>query len=150
MSVNNHETIRAILRECSTVAIVGLSSKPDRPSHGVALYLQSAGYRVIGVNPNEREVDGFPVYPTLNSVPERIDVVDIFRRSESVAPIVDEAIQIGVRAIWMQEGVVNEEAARRAIGAGLMVVIDRCMLKEHARMAHSETFARVRCPEGDV
>jgi uncharacterized protein len=148
MRMNDPETIRAILRECSTIAVVGLSSKPDRPSHGVASYLQSVGYRVIGVNPNEKEIAGFPVYPNLSSVPERIGVVDIFRRSDHVGTIVDEAIKVGARAIWMQEGVMDDGAARSAAGAGLLVVVNRCMLKEHARLAPGETLPRNRNLEG--
>ncbi|MBI3950765.1 MAG: CoA-binding protein [Acidobacteria bacterium] len=142
MRINDPETIKMILRECSTIAVVGLSSKPDRPSHGVAGYLQSAGYRIIGVNPNETEVLGQKVYPSLSAVPDRIDVVDIFRRSDKVAPIVDEAIEIGARAIWMQEGVVDDMAAQKALKAGLMVVVNRCMLKEHLKLRAEESPRR--------
>lgn len=134
MKINDPETIERILRECSTIAIVGLSSKPNRPSYGVAQYLQSVGYRIVPVNPNEVEVLGERAYPDLLSVPFKVDVVDIFRRPEHVLPIVEQAIAVGARAVWMQEGVVSEEAARRALEAGLLVVMNRCMLKEHLRL----------------
>lgn len=114
--------------------MVGLSSKPWRPSHGVAEYLQRAGYRVIPVNPNETEVLGEKAYPNLEAVPEKVDIVNVFRRPEFVPEIVEAAIRIGAPAIWMQEGVVNEAAAERARQAGLLVVMDRCILKEHRRL----------------
>lgn len=134
MKINDPETIEKILTESSTIAVVGLSSKPTRPSHGVARYLQSVGYRIIPVNPNETEVLGEKAYPNLGAVPESIDMVDIFRRSDKVAPTVDEAIKVGARAVWMQEGVVDEQAARKAQEAGLLVVMNRCSLKEHMRL----------------
>jgi predicted CoA-binding protein len=124
--------IDEILRNCRTIAVVGLSSNPTRPSYRVASYMQAQGYRVIPVNPNETKVLGEPSYPSLASVPGTIDLVDIFRKSEDVLPIVEEAIARGAKAIWMQEGVVNEEAAARAAQAGLPVVMDRCWRKEHA------------------
>jgi len=123
-----------ILNSSRTVAIVGLSSKPDRPSYKVASYLKEQGYKMIPVNPAEREILGETCYPDLVSAPESIDVVDIFRRSEDVPPIVLEAIRIGAKAVWMQEGVINEEAAARASEAGLMVVMDKCMRKEHLKL----------------
>jgi len=126
--------IERILREARTVAVVGLSPRPERPSYGVASYLQQQGYRIIPVNPTVDQVLGKRSYPDLKSVPERIDVVDIFRRSEEVPAVVEEAIQVGARVIWMQEGVINEAAAARAREAGLEVVMDRCMLKEHQRL----------------
>jgi hypothetical protein len=126
--------IERILREARTVAVVGLSPRPERPSYGVASYLQQQGYRIIPVNPTVDQVLGERSYPDLKSVPERIDVVDIFRRSEEVPAVVEEAIQVGARVIWMQEGVINEAAAARAREAGLEVVMDRCMLKEHKRL----------------
>lgn len=126
--------IERILREARTVAVVGLSPRPERPSYGVASYLQQQGYRIIPVNPTVDQVLGERSYPDLKSVPERIDVVDIFRRSEEVPAVVEEAIQVGARVIWMQEGVINEAAAARAREAGLEVVMDRCMLKEHQRL----------------
>ncbi|MCE5306921.1 MAG: CoA-binding protein [Acidobacteriales bacterium] len=125
--------ITELLRTARTIAVVGLSSKKARPSHGVTDYMQHAGYRIIPVNPNETEVLGEKAYPDLDSVTEKIDIVDIFRRSEFVSDIVDAAIRIGARAVWMQEGVVDEEAAKRARQAGLIVVMDRCILKEHRK-----------------
>lgn|SRR5690242_16014403 len=129
------DIIPEILRSSKTIAVVGLSSKRYRPSFGVSQYMQRAGYRIVPVNPNEREVLGEKAYARLEDIPSeiRIDIVDIFRRSEEVAPVVESAIRIGARYIWMQEGVVDEAAARRAREAGLGVVIDRCILKEHQR-----------------
>ncbi|PYT20560.1 MAG: CoA-binding protein [Acidobacteria bacterium] len=126
--------IASVLRSARTIAVIGLSSKRYRPSHGVAEYMQSAGYRIIPVNPFETEVLGEKTYPELDRVPGTVDIVDIFRRSEFVPEIVEAAIRIGARAIWMQEGVVHEEAAAKARAAGLAVVMDRCILKEHRRL----------------
>ncbi len=126
--------IASVLRSARTIAVVGLSSKRYRPSHGVAEYMQSSGYRIIPVNPFETEVLGEKTYPELDRVPGTVDIVDIFRRSEFVPEIVEAAIRIGARAIWMQEGVVHEEAAAKARAAGLEVVMDRCILKEHRRL----------------
>ena len=123
-----------VLRDAHTIAVVGLSSSKFRPSYGVSQYMQSAGYRIIPVNPNEREALGEKAYARLEDVPEKIDIVDIFRRSEFVAEIVDAAIRVGARAIWMQEGVADEAAARRARDAGLFVIMDSCILKEHRRL----------------
>ncbi|MGD9117005.1 MAG: CoA-binding protein [Dehalococcoidia bacterium] len=123
-----------ILHSSRVVAVVGLSTKPERPSHRVASYLKENGYRIIPVNPEEKEIVGETSYPDLASIPERVDVVDIFRRSEEVPAIVEEAIKIGAKAVWMQEGVVNKAAASRAREAGLMVIMDRCMRKEHLRL----------------
>ena len=123
-----------ILNSSRTIAVVGLSSKPDQPSYRVASYLKEQGYKMIPVNPAEQEILGERCYPDLASIPESIDVVDIFRRSEKVPPIVEEAIRIGANAVWMQEGVINEEAAAQARKAGLMVVMDKCMRKEHQRL----------------
>ena len=123
-----------ILNFSRVVAVVGLSSKPDRPSYKVASYLKEQGYEIIPVNPTEKEILGEPCYPDLASIPELVDVVDIFRRSEEAPPIVEETIRMGARAVWMQEGVINEEAAARAREAGLIVVMDKCMRKEHRRM----------------
>src|SRR6266849_2162760 len=131
--INDPETIARILDQCRTIAVVGLSSKSTRPSHGVAAYMQRHGYRVIPVNPNEREVLGEKAYASLTEVPDRIDLVDVFRRSEEAGAAVDEAIAIGAKAVWLQEGVIDHDAAERALNAGLMVVMDRCWLKEHAR-----------------
>jgi hypothetical protein len=124
-----------ILRECRTVAVVGMSPDSERPSHSVASYLSEHGYNVIPVNPWVKQVLGKVSYPDLSSVPEPVEVVDIFRRSEDVMPVVDEAIRIGAKVVWMQEGVVNEEAAARARDAGLLVVMDKCMRKEHLRLS---------------
>ena len=125
--------IRSILEESKTVAVVGLSPREERDSHRVAKYLQSQGYRIIPVNPNADEILGERSYPDLASVPEPIDVVDVFRRSEAVPEIVEEAIKVGARTVWMQQGVIHEEAAARAREAGLQVVMDRCMMIEHRR-----------------
>jgi predicted CoA-binding protein len=126
-------TIPELLAASKTIAVVGLSSRRTRPSYGVSEYMQSQGYRIIPVNPNETEVLGEKAYPDLGSVPEKIDIVDIFRRPEHVPAIVEAAIRIGARAVWMQEGIVHEQAAERARAAGLEVVMDRCILKEHRR-----------------
>jgi uncharacterized protein len=123
-----------LLRNAKTIAVVGLSSRRTRPSYGVSEYMQSAGYRIIPVNPNESEVLGEKAYRSLDDVPEHIDIVDIFRRSEMVPEVVDAAIRIGAHGVWMQEGVIHEDAAKRARAAGLEVVMDRCILKEHRRM----------------
>jgi uncharacterized protein len=127
--------ISDILLSVRTIAVVGLSGKRYRPSYGVAEYLQRAGYRIIPVNPEEKEVLGEKSYPDLDSVPEPVDLVDIFRRSEFVPEIVEAAIRKGAKVVWMQEGVIHPEAARRAEEAGLMVVMDRCILKDHRRLA---------------
>ena len=129
------DAIADLLRSSKTIAVVGLSSKRFRPSFGVTQYMQSAGYRIIPVNPNETEVLGEKSYPSLEAIPPeiKIDIVDIFRRSEEVPPIVESAIKTGARAIWMQEGVINEAAAARAREAGLEVVMDLCILKERRR-----------------
>ena len=129
--------ISEILHSCRTIAVVGLSSKRFRPSFGVAEYLNRSGYRIIPVNPHETEVLGERCYPDLESIPEPVDLVDIFRRSEHVPEIVEAAIRKGAKAVWMQEGVVHERAARRAEDAGLAVVMDRCILKDHRRMAYA-------------
>jgi predicted CoA-binding protein len=123
-----------ILRSARTIAVVGLSSKRFRPSYGVSEYMQRAGYRIIPVNPEETEVLGEKCYPDLDSVPEAVDIVDIFRRSEFVPEIVEAAIRKGAKAVWMQEDVIHEDAARRAEEAGLDVVMDRCILKDHRRL----------------
>lgn len=125
--------IDEILKTCRTIAVVGLSGKRHRPSYGVSEYMQRAGYRIIPVNPHEVEVLGEKSYPRLEDVPEKVDVVNIFRRSEYVPPLVDSAIRVGARAIWMQEGVEDPEASEKARRAGLLVVVDRCILKEHRR-----------------
>jgi uncharacterized protein len=129
--------ISDILHSCRTIAVVGLSGKRYRPSYGVAEYLKRVGYRIIPVNPHETEVLGERAYPDLESIPGPVDMVDIFRRSEFVPEIVEAAIRIGAKAVWMQEGVVHESAAQRAEEAGLAVVMDRCILKDHRRFAHA-------------
>ena len=125
------DAIAELLQSAHKIAVVGLSSSPLRPSHGVAAYMQSHGYKIIPVNPEITNALGETAYPSLLDVPEKIDIVDIFRRSENVPPVVDQAIQLKVRAIWMQEGVVHNQAAEKARRAGIFVVMDRCILKEH-------------------
>jgi predicted CoA-binding protein len=128
------QQIKDLLQKAHTIAVVGLSSSRLRASYGVSQYMQSAGYRIIPVNPNEKEVLGEKSYSRLEDVPEKIDVVDVFRRSEFVPEIVDAAIRVGARAIWLQDGVVDEAAAQRARDAGLFVVMDACILREHRRL----------------
>jgi hypothetical protein len=123
-----------ILERTRTVAVVGLSSRPERPAHSVPAYLQRQGYRIIPVNPTLEQALGEVAYPDLLAVPEPVDVVQIFRRSEDVPPVVEQAIQIGAKAVWMQEGIINEEAADRARRAGLAVVMDVCMRVAHQRL----------------
>src|SRR5882672_3159407 len=125
------DPIAEILRGAKTIAVVGLSDNPLRPSHGVAAYLQSHGYRIIPVNPEIKSSLGEKAYPSLLEVPEKIDIVDIFRRPEFVEEVVDQAIQLKVPAIWMQEDVIHEKAAEKARKAGIFVVMDSCILKEH-------------------
>jgi predicted CoA-binding protein len=125
---------KEILDQSHVVAIVGASPKEGRASNHVMSYLKKCGYRIIPVNPTEKKVLDEVCYPDLSSIPEKVDVVDIFRRSEDVTPIVEDAIKIGAKAVWMQEGIVNEEAATKAREAGLKVVMDRCMQKEHIRL----------------
>lgn len=127
------DPITSILERYKTLAIVGLSSRPSRPSHGVASYLKARGYRIIPVNPNEGSVLGEKAYASLDDVPGPVEVVVIFRRPEHVPEVVERAIRKGAKAVWMQEGVIHEEAAQRARQAGLEVVQDRCILKEHAK-----------------
>ena len=126
-----------ILKSARTIAVVGLSSKRYRPSYGVTEYMQRNGYRIIPVNPFEVEVLGEKAYASLDDVREPVDIVNVFRRSEHVPDIVEAAIRIGAKCIWMQEDVVDDEAAARAHAAGLAVVMDRCILKEHQRLTHS-------------
>ena len=123
-----------ILNEYNTVALVGVSPNPKQASCRVASYLDKHGYEVIPVNPHAREILGKTSYPNLSAIAEAVEVVDIFRSSEQVMPIVDEAIKIGAKAVWMQEGVINEQAASKARDAGLLVVMDKCMRKEHLRL----------------
>ncbi|MDQ6788163.1 MAG: CoA-binding protein [Acidobacteriota bacterium] len=130
MSYADAETIKRILNECRTIAVVGLSSNPMRPSNGVASFMQKKGYKVIPVNPNESMVLGEKAFMNLSAIEEKIDLVDIFRRSDEAGEVVDEAIRIGAKAVWLQEGVVDKAAAKRAEDAGLLVVMDRCWLKD--------------------
>jgi len=129
--------ISEVLHSARTIAVVGLSGKRYRPSYGVAEYLKRAGYRIIPVNPMEKEVLGERCYPDLESIPEPVDLVDVFRRSEFVPEIVEAAIRIGAKAVWMQEGVIHEAAAARAEAAGLAVVMDHCILKDLRRLAYA-------------
>jgi predicted CoA-binding protein len=122
-----------ILISARTIAVVGLSPDPRRPSHGVARYLQRAGYRIIPVNPNVDEVLGERAYPSLRQISEAVDVVEVFRRSEFVGPIVDDAIAIKASALWLQDGVIDEDAAARARASGMDVVMDDCMMRRHAQ-----------------
>ncbi len=128
-------TVQDILEKSKVIAVVGLSPKPHRDSHEVARYMQDNGYRIIPVYPRADSILGEKVYPDLKSIPEKVDVVDIFRKSQDVPPVVDEAIEIGAKAVWMQLGIVHEGAAAKAREAGLGVVMDRCMLVEHRNLA---------------
>jgi len=128
------EELRRILRTYKTVAVIGLSDRPDRDSHRVAAYLQQHGYRIVPVNPNVATVLGEPAYPGLREVPVPVDVVDIFRKPDAVPEIVEDAIAMGARVIWMQEGIAHNAAADRARAAGLEVVMNKCMLKEHRKL----------------
>jgi predicted CoA-binding protein len=125
------DPIRELLQHSKTIAVVGLSDSPLRPSHGVSAYMQTHGYRIIPVNPEIRLSLGEKSYPTLAAVPEKIDIVNIFRRPEFVEAIVDQAIALKIPAVWMQEEVINEKAAEKARKAGMFVVMNRCILKEH-------------------
>ena len=125
------DPIRELLARAKTIAVVGLSENPLRPSHGVSAYMQSQGYRIIPVNPFIQEALGEKAYPTLAAVPEKIDIVNIFRRPEFVETIVRQAIELKIPAVWMQEGVINEPAAQMAREAGMFAAMDRCILKEH-------------------
>ena len=127
-----------ILKNSQIVAVVGASANPERPSNRVASYLKENGYKIIPVNPGEKIILEETSYPDLASIPDEVDVVDIFRKPEDVLPIVREAISIGAKAVWMQEGVINEEAAAEARKAGLQVVMDKCMLKEHSKLKDTE------------
>lgn len=128
-------TLQQIFSTYTTIAVVGLSPKTNRPSNQVASYLQQVGYRIIPVNPGQSSILGEQCYPDLQSIPEPVEVVDIFRRADQVEPIVRDAIAIGARVIWMQQGIVNEEAAALAVQAGLTVIMDRCMKVDHLQYA---------------
>lgn len=127
------DTIFDILTKYKTIAVVGLSSNPTRPSYGVTEYMQSAGYQIIPVNPNETDVLGEPSYASLEDVPQKIEIVNIFRRPEEIPPVVDAAIRAGAKVIWMQLGIANQAAAEKAQAAGLTVVMDACILVEHKK-----------------
>jgi len=129
------DAILELLKKYKTIAVVGLSSNPMRPSFGVTEYMQSEGYRIIPVNPNEREVLGEKSYARLEDVPEKIEIVNVFRRAEGVAPVVESAIRIGAKVVWMQSGIENKAAAEKALTAGLVVIEDACILVEHRRRA---------------
>ena len=133
--MNSTDQVRELLSQARTIAVVGLSSNPMRPSFGVSQYMQGKGYRIIPVNPNESSVLGEKAYGSLSEIPEKIDIVDVFRRPEFVSEIVDEVIRLKIPALWLQEGVVHEAAARKAREAGIRVVMDRCILKEHRARA---------------
>jgi len=126
--------IRTILKNTTTIAVVGLSPKPGRPSNQVAQYLKDAGYTIIPVNPGQDNLLGLPCYPNLQAIPGPVDMVDIFRRAEFVLPIVEEAIAIKAKVVWMQSGIVNEAAARLAEEAGLVVIMDRCTMVDHMNL----------------
>jgi uncharacterized protein len=128
------EELSKLLQEAKTIAVVGLSSNPTRASFGVSRFLQRQGYRVIPVNPTETEILGERAYPSVHEIPDDVEIVDIFRRSEAVAEVVDDALLKKPRLIWMQEGVIHQDAAKKAEAAGIPVVMDKCMLKELARL----------------
>lgn len=134
MPINDDRELKVILQNTTTVASVGVSSNDEKPSYWIFRYLREQGYRMIPVNPTADEILGKKVYPDLASIPQQVDVVQVFRRPEDVPPIVEAAIQIGAKVVWMQEGIVNEQAAKRAEEAGLKVVMDRCMMKTHQRL----------------
>jgi predicted CoA-binding protein len=131
LATTTQDSIFELLRKAKTIAVIGLSDSPLRASHGVSAYMQSQGYRIVPVNPTVENVLGEDSYPSLLDVKEKIDIVNIFRRSEFVPDVVDQAIQLKVPAIWMQEGVIHEAAAEKARQAGIMVIMDKCILKEH-------------------
>lgn len=136
MTTNANDEIGTLLRKSKNIAVVGLSDSPLRPSYGVSAYMQTQGYKIIPVNPTIRGALGEKAVPSLSDVRDKIDIVDVFRRSEHVAEVVDQAIKLKVPAIWLQEGVIDEAAAEKARRAGIQVVMDRCILKEHrARFA---------------
>lgn len=134
--------LRRILAECRTIAVVGLSAQPHRPSHGVALYMQSQGYRIIPVNPAYTEVLGERCHASLEAVPEPVHMVNVFRRTDEVLPVARQAIAIGARCFWQQLGVVNEAADQLVRAAGLDAVMDRCLKIEHARIGHARLRGR--------
>jgi predicted CoA-binding protein len=132
--MNNDQMLKEILLSARTIASVGLSSNPEKESFWIVKYLQDQGYRIIPINPTADEILGEKAYPDLESVPEKIDVVQVFRKPEDVPPVVDSAIQVGAKVVWMQEGIVHKEAAQKAREAGLQVVMDACMRVTHRRL----------------
>jgi predicted CoA-binding protein len=132
--MNNDQMMKDILLSAKTIASVGLSSNQEKESYWIVAYLKEQGYRIIPVNPTAGEILGEKAYPDLESIPEKIDVVQVFRKPEDVPPVVDSAIKIGVKVVWMQEGIVNEAAAQKARSAGLQVVMDACMRATHRRL----------------
>lgn len=139
---SNSDAIAQILNNFKNIAVVGLSSNPERPSYGVSEYMRRAGYRIIPVNPNEREVLGEKSYARLEDLPEKIEIVDIFRRAEDVPRVVESAIRVGARVIWMQLGIANADAAEKARAAGLTVVEDACILVEHRKLLRASSHSR--------
>lgn len=131
--MNEPETIQKIF-ELKTIAVVGMSPKPERPSHYVSMYMREQGYKIIPVNPSQTDIAGEKCYPSLRDIPNKVDVVDVFRRAEYVLTIAEDAVKIGAKALWLQDGVINEEAALIAEDAGLLVVMDDCMLRQHRRI----------------
>ncbi|HLD94191.1 MAG TPA: CoA-binding protein [Anaerolineales bacterium] len=134
MTIENRSEIQKLLASAKVIAVVGYSDKPYRTSYRIGQYLRSAGYKVYPVNPTVAEIDGEPSYPDLAAIPDPIDIVDVFRRSEYLSAIVDEAIAVGAKAIWAQLGVVDHNAAQRAEAAGLKVVMDRCIMVDHEQL----------------
>ena len=133
--MNEQTTIERILKECQTIAVVGISSNPMRPSNSVSAYMQNVGYQIIPVNPRESEVLGERAFASLSDLPEKPDLVNVFRRSEDAGAVVDEAIKTGAKAVWLQQGIIDEAAGRRAEDAGLLVVMNKCLMVEHHRSA---------------
>ena len=131
--MNSLEEIKKIF-QLETIAVVGMSPKPERPSHYVAMYLEEHGYNIIPVNPGHNEIAGMKSYPSLLDIPQTIDVVDVFRRSEYVLPIAESAVTVGAKALWLQDGVINEDGAALAEKAGFLVVMNDCMLRQHRQM----------------
>ena len=136
MTIDNDNELKQILTIIKTVASVGVSSNEEKPSYGIFYYLMEHGYQMIPVNPTASEILGLRVYPDLISIPQKIDVVQVFRKPEDVPPVVKHAIQIGAKIVWMQKGIVHEEAAKKAEAAGLKVVMNRCMMETHQRLLH--------------
>ncbi len=148
MSSINPPPFEQIFSQNQTIAVVGLSANPERPSHRVASYLQEAGYRIIPVNPGQKEILGETCWPHLTEVPDSVDIVVLFRKADQVFPLVVEAVQIGAKVVWMQQEIINEEAARYAQEAGLLVVMDRCMQREHLRLYKNQAMEPIPgfCP----